>query len=280
MTARSRPTGAVLGILAAILAVPMTAAASAMSPPPKGDAVDFETLAIVSGTTGINVAPAAILRLASDADVEAAGDLLAHGRDATMADAVVASIDTVAPGTVVLVGVIDVSCTPADEAGLVRGADGELVMYAPRHVPEPIECFVANVTVGVLSVAAADAPPGSADGAELVHFGFAGYEGEPGGAVDVTADPSALAEILPADAETPTWPPPAHGTRRLAFVGAGCRFASAELWITSAAVAAHFDHADPQGEIACDQAEYYLAVFDVADDDLPPNAELAGSIVT
>ena len=67
-----------------------------------------------------------------------------------MADEVVAAIGDVPPGTVVLIGVIDQSCTPAKAAGLVRGDDGELVMFAPGHVPEPIECFVANVTVGVL----------------------------------------------------------------------------------------------------------------------------------
>ena len=29
----------------------------------------------------------------------------------------------------------------------------------------------------------------------------------------------------------------------------------------------------------CDAAEYYLAVFDIPGDQVPPNAELAGSIV-
>ena len=97
-----------------------------------------------------------------------------------MAGEVVAAIGDVPPGTVVLIGVIDQSCTPAKASGLVRGDDGELMMFAPGHVPEPIECFVANVTVGVLAVAAADAPPSSADGATLVDFRFVGNTPRPG----------------------------------------------------------------------------------------------------
>ena len=64
-------------------------------------------------------------------------------------------------------------------------------MFAPGHVPEPIECFAANTTVAVLEVDSADAPPGSADGAELVHFGFAGLD-NPGSvmAADLTATPA------------------------------------------------------------------------------------------
>ena len=73
----------------------------------------------------------------------------------------------------------------------------------------------------MLQVDAADAPPGSADGAELVHFGFAGLD-DPGlvMAVDLTEDVT-----------------------------------------------------------MCDAAEYYLAVFDVPAGLIPPDADLAGSIV-
>ena len=129
-----------------------------------------------------------------------------------MADEVVDSIDEVPDGKVVLVGIIDISCTPAETAGLVRLDDGQLAMFAPGHVPEPIECFVANTTVAVLAVDAADAPPGSADGAELVHFGFAGFD-NPGNvmAVELTDDADALTTILPADAEVPVLPPIAGG---------------------------------------------------------------------
>jgi hypothetical protein len=244
--------------------------------------VPFETLAIVSGTTGINLAEGHILRVASPDDLEPVAALLDAGRfDETMADEVIVAIGDVAPGTVVLIGVIDQSCTPAQAAGLVRSDDGELAMFAPGHVPEPIECFVANVTVGVLAVAAADAPPGSADGAVLVEFRFVGNTPLAGGttAVDLTADADGLARLLPPGAEVPALPDVASGDRRVAFVEPGCQLASAELWTTRVAVTEHFEQAEPHGEILCEIAEYYLAVFDVADDDVPPNAELVGSIV-
>ena len=73
-------------------------------------------------------------------------------------------------------------------------------------------------------VDADEAPPGSADGAELVEFAFAGVE-NPGdvSAVELTDDPAALATILPADAEVPDLPPPVDGMRRLALVRRGLR---------------------------------------------------------
>ena len=242
----------------------------------------FETLAIVSDTTGINLAEGHILRVASPDDIEPVRALLTSGYyDETMAGEVVAAIGDVPPGTVVLIGVIDQSCTPAKAAGLVRGDDGELKMFAPGHVPEPIECFVANVTVGVLSVAAADAPPGSADGAALVDFRFVGNTPPPGSAtaVDLTADPDGLATLLPPDAEVPALPDVAGGIRRVAFVQPGCQLASAELWTTRVVMTAHFEQADPHGEILCEIAEYYLAVFDIPADLLPPDVEIDGSIV-
>ena len=42
---------------------------------------------------------------------------------------------------------------------------------------------------------------------------------------------------------------------------------------------AHFEQEDPHGEILCEIAEYYLAVFDIPADVLPPDVELDGSIV-
>jgi hypothetical protein len=250
--------------------------------PPAGEPVPFETLAVVADTTGINLAQGHILRVASPDDIEPVGALLSAGHyGGTMAGEVVAAIGDVPPGTVVLIGVIDQSCTPAKSAGLVRGDDGELVMFAPGHVPEPIECFVANVTVGVVSVAAAEAPPGSADGAATVDFRFVGNTPPPGSstAVDLTADPDGLPRILPPDAELPDLPDVASGDRRLAFVEPGCQLASAELWTTRLAVTAHFEQEDPHGEILCEIAEYYLAVFDIPADVLPPDVELDGSIV-
>ena len=266
--------------LALVAGIATAQSATATDNPPKGEPVPFETVAILSGTTGINLYDTQILRLASIEDVVLAGELLADGRDPTMADGVVDSIEEFPDGKVILVGIIDISCTPAETAGLVRLDDGHLAMYAPGHVPEPIECFVANTTVAVLAVDAGDAPLGSADGAELVHFGFAGFD-NPGTemAVELTDDAAALTEILPADADPPVLPPAPVDTRRLAFVGVGCVFASAELWVTATEILPRFVQEDPDALVMCDTAEYYLAVFDLPNDQAPPDAELAGSNV-
>ena len=190
---------------------------AAASAEPKGEPVPFETVAVVSDISGINLGDHQILRLARNEDIDAVGELLAEDHGSPLADEVMAAVDEVPSGAVVLMGVIDVSCTPATEAGLVRlDAGGELVMFAPGHVPAPIECFAANTTVAVLAVDAEDAPPGSADGADLVEFAYAGVE-NPGNisAVELTDDPAALATILPADAEVPTLPASVAGVRRL-----------------------------------------------------------------
>jgi hypothetical protein len=268
---------------AASIAVALAAAhLAATVGPPDGEPVPFETRAIVADTTGIDLVQGHILRVASADDVEALRALLDAGSaDDTMAGRVVAAIGHVPAGTVVLIGIIDQSCTPATEAGLVRGTDGELRMFAPGHVPEPIECFAANTTVAILSVAAADAPPGSADGARLVEFRFVGNQPTAGSAtaVDLTADAGELATVLPPGAEMPVLPAVAKGARRVAFVQSGCQLASAELWATRAALTAHFEQADPHGEILCAVAEFYLAVFDIPAALLPHDVEIAGSIV-
>ena len=121
-----------------------------------------------------------ILRLASIEDIVPAGELLADGtgpddgrRGRRLRSA------TCRPARWCSIGIIDNSCTPAKAAGLVRVDDGDLAMFAPGHVPEPIECFVANSPSPCWPSHAADAPPGSADGAELVHFRFVGFDNPP-----------------------------------------------------------------------------------------------------
>jgi hypothetical protein len=174
----------------AILAATTTAqGATAAADPPKGDPVPFETLAVVSGTTGINLTDAQILRLTST-------------------------------------------------------------------------------------------PPGSADGAALVHFGFLGSH-HPGGptAVELTDDGGALSAMLGPEADVPALSDPPPGVRRLAFVRPGCQYDTAELWVTQRLVTPHFEHDDPDLVINCAVAEFYLAVFDVPADRLPPTAELDDSIV-
>ena len=77
----------------------------------------FETLAVVSDTSGINLGDHQILRLARDEDIDAAGELLADDYGSPLADEVMAAVDEIPRGAVVLIGVIDVSCTPATRPG-------------------------------------------------------------------------------------------------------------------------------------------------------------------
>ena len=240
--------------------------------------VEFETLGIVSGVEGIDLWPPALLRVRNQADIEWAADLLAAGGVNPFVDRVVGAIGDIPDGRVVLIGVIDVSCTAATTAGLTRGQDGHLVMDAPGHVPEPILCVVPFVTVAVLSVAADDAPPGSTDFAELVAFEFVGYDRPQGpDAVELKgsdADASALAAIMPADAgDPPTLPALAAGDRRFAFVLSACGSTTAELIITGSAVTARPDHDDPDAAADCARASYSVAVFDV------PAAVVAGAMI-
>jgi len=216
--------------------------------------VEFETLGIVSGVEGIDLWPPALLRVRNQADIEWAADLLAAGGVNPFVDRVVGAIGDIPDGRVVLIGVIDVSCTAATTAGLTRGHDGHLVMDAPGHVPEPILCVVPFVTVAVLSVAADDAPPGSTDFAELVAFEFVGYDRPQG--------PDAV-EPKGSDADD----------RRFAFVRSACGSTTAELIITGSAVTARPDHDDPDAAADCARASYSVAVFDV------PAAVVAGAMI-
>jgi len=267
--------------------VTATLAAGATAAPPASPShaadtdVPFDTLGIVTDTTGINLYPPEILRVRDDSDIEPTREILATGYGPSFADQVVAEIGEIPSDRVVLIGAIDSSCTPASTAGLVRGKDGDLVMYAPGHVPEPIECFVAVLTVAVLLVDADDAPPGSTDHAELVAFGFAGY-GQPleHTAVELTSDESVLAEILPMDVDLPLLPPLDPDERRFAFVRPGCQNTTAELIVTPQFVDTRLDYDEPGMVINCAEAEFFLAVFDVPADMVRDRSLLVGASPT
>jgi hypothetical protein len=234
-----------------------TTSATAADEPPKGDPIPFETLAIESSSAGINLWYRQILRVRPNDDLGALTELLAGDFDAELAEELVASIgDGVAPGQVVLIGEIDSSCTPADEAGLVRGADGQLEMFAPGHVPEPIECVVAVSTVAVLSVDADDAPPGSTDHAELVTFENLG----------VGADIGSSAEEVTAGVP--------DGYRRFSFVRIGCAHDSAELIVTASTIDARLEYDDPDDMVVCAGPVYYRVVFDLPAASVPLSAQL------
>jgi len=172
--------------------------------------VPFETLGIVSDTVGINLWQPSLVAIRSTEDIAPTREALADGYDGSFADSVIEAVgDEIPAGRVVLIGIIDSSCTAALRAGLVRTKDGNLSMHTPGHIPEPIECFVAVQTVAVLLVDADDAPIGSTDFAELVAFEFAGYQPRLGtNAMELTGNEDGLAEIMPSDAEVvdlPHW---------------------------------------------------------------------------
>ena len=225
--------------------------------PPKGDPVPFEVLAVESSSSGLNLWYEQILRVRPHDELGELTELLAGDYDPEFAEVLVAAIgDGVEAGQVVLIGEIDSSCTPAKEAGLVRQPDGQLEMFAPGHVPEPIECVLAVSTVAVLSVDADDAPPGSTDHADLVTFENLGVDS----GVDTAAEE--LTDGV------------AAGHRRFAFVLAGCRHESAELIVTRRTIDARLEHDDPDEVILCDAAELYRAVFDIPVEFVPPSAQL------
>ncbi len=152
-------------------------------------------------------------------------------------------------------------------------------MYAPGHVPEPIECFVAVQTVAVLVVDAGDAPIGSADFAELVVLEFAGYQPRLGrNAVELTGDEDGLAEIMPSDAAAVDLPPLDPGNRRFAFVRSSCGYDGVELVVTRRFVDAQLQRTNPEITIACAQAVWSLVVFDVPSEYVPDDAVPVGSL--
>jgi hypothetical protein len=234
-----------------------TTTAAAKDDSPKGDPVPFDTLAIESSSAQLNLWFGQVLRVRPHDDLGELTDLLAGDFDPGFAERLVAAIgDEVEPGHVVLIGEIDSSCTPAKQAGLVRQPDGQLAMFAPGHVPEPIECVVAVRTIAVLSVDAVDAPPGSTDHADLVTFENLGVAAD----VDLAAD-----EITDGDHA---------GYRRFSFVLAGCAHETAELIVTASTVDARLEHDDSDEIVLCDAAEYYRVVFDIAAEFVPPAARL------
>lgn len=267
-----------------IVSVTLAAGTLAIAPC-SADATDvdvpFETLGIVSNTTGLNLDQPAVLRVRDESDIEPTRELLATGYGPEFTDRVMAQVGEIPSDRVVLIGVIDSSCTPARAAGLVRAKDGHLIMYAPGHVPEPIECFVAVVTVAVLSVDADEAPPGSTDHAELIAFEYAGYS-QPAGptAVELTSDDSVLSEIVPMDVELPLLPPLDPDERRFAFVRSGCQNTTAELIVTPQFVDTRLGYDEHGLVIDCSEAEFFLAVFDVPINMVREHALLVGASPT
>ena len=94
-------------------------------------------------------------------------------------------------------------------------------------------------------------------------------------AVELGPDAAAtLSAIVGADGDVPDLPPLVKGTRRFAFVTAGCQDVTAELLVTRRFLQPRL-YTDPVDRgIACAQAEYFLTVFDVPDAFVWPNAAI------
>jgi hypothetical protein len=259
-------------LVGSLVAGAMVVAARPASAVDADDSIEFDTLGILAEASAINLSTPQLLRIGHAGDRDEVASLLGAGTgEYPFADDVMDAVGELQPGRVVLIGIIDRSCTPATEAGLERSPEGDLVMTAPRHVPEPIECVVAVTTVAVLSVDAADVPPGSTDHADLVAFENLGYlHGMFGAAVELTDDAAALGDIVPPGTPLPDLPPHAKDDRRFAFLLMGCANETAELVVTMTVITARFG----EPSAMCDVPEFYLVVFDSPAEIIPATAEL------
>ena len=266
-----------IGAAAAVLAASLGCASAAHATDVPPSDVPFETLGIVSTTSGINLLEGSLLTIRDEYEIDAARDLLATGYDDSFARQVISTIEQIPSDRVVLVGVIDSSCTPAKAAGLQRDKDGELEMTAPGHVPEPIECVVAVITVAVLSVDADDVPIGAGDGATLIDFELTGF-GAPAEttAVEITDDDQLLLDILPEGAELPDLPERDPDDRRFGFVRSGCANTTAEMIVTPQLLDARLGYDEHGLVVNCARAEFFVAVFDVPTDLVRAPAQLVG----
>ena len=225
------------------------------------DEVPFETLGIVAETSGINLVEGSLLAIRGDREVSAAREFLADGYDDSFAREVIDTIGEIPSDRVVLIGVIDSSCTPAKKAGLERDANGELHMSAVGHVPEQVECFVAVITVAVLAVDADDAPVGAGDGAALVSLGRTSPTAQT--AIEITDDDRLLLDILPDGATLPDLPPRRPEDRRFGFVRTGCANTTAEMIVSPQRLDIRLGYDEHGLVVECAEAEFFVAVFDV-----------------
>ena len=236
----------------------------------------FETIAVMSDSTGINLVPHVPIAVRNADDLADLEGIMGDGFSGDLPDRVMAAVEQVPTGMMPLVGIIDTSCGPPSTPGLSIDADGNVAMYALDPVPNQPECFVAVDTVAVLAVDPADVPIGAAGPAELLAFErlSGSVTGAPP-AVELGPDATAtLSAMVGADGDVPDLPPLVKGTRRFAFVTAGCQDATAELLVTRRFLQPRL-YTDPVDlGIACAQAEFFLTVFDVPDSFVWPNAAL------
>ena len=181
----------------------------------------------------------------------------------------------------ILVGVIDISCTPAETAGLVRLDDGHLAMYRPwprARADRVLRRQHDSRRVGRRRRRRA-AGFGGRRRTRPFRVRRVRQSGHRDGRRAHRRRRRPDRRYFP---PTPTCP--SCRRRRRTPVdwrssGLAAQFASAELWVTATEILPRFVQEDPDALVMCDTAEYYLAVFDLPNDQAPPDAELAGSNV-
>lgn len=280
---------AVIAASGVAAAGPLPDTSSPLSPPSSladGD-VEFELVDLLTEPASINLVEGHPIRVADD-DLWNLPALLAEGTDGEFAEQVMASIETRFPdgpdaGSAMLVGLVHQGCFPADDVRVVAQPVGTVALLAePSDQEGSVTCAVALSTVAVVVVDATDAPPGSADQADLVAFEALGT-GTPSNVTgielldDDTLD--ALTALMPDGAEVPQvdLPPLAAGNRRLAFVRSGCGETTAELQVTRATIDTTLEYAPDDIIYDCAVAAYFLAVFDTPADEIPQSAQLAAT---
>ena len=145
---------------------------------------------------------------------------------------------------------VHTGCFPAESVLVTATAAGEVTMTGTPSAQEgTVECVVALSSVAVVAVDSASVPPGAADGATLVAFG-----------------PVAAIEL----------PPQHKEQRRFVFALTGCRETTAELVVTPALIDATLETAPGEPVWDCDEAERFLAVFDVPADSSVPTRSSPG----
>ena len=182
--------------------------------------------------------------------------------------AFVDAIDHVPDGKVLVVGVVETSCAIPASAELVT--DGSSFLLIPTDFPdEPTpECFAANVTIAAVAVSPDIVGAGTVGPGRQIYFA-ATESGTDSAAIELTADPGALADVV---ADVPELAPLTDGLRRFAFVLQGCQESAAAIEIDTERIGARLDVEDPTTITLCDAAVPFLVVFDVPEKLIPEGA--------
>ena len=151
-------------------------------------------------------------------------------------------------------------------------AKGDTFVLEPTLMPAPPrpECFVAVVTIAVVSVPAATVPPGSVGIGRTVAFMRVDGPARKQAAIELESDAPGVGTF-----DTSVMPPlvaPVAGERRFAFLLNGCDETAAILVVDNDSITARLD--PPERPVDCAQAVSYLVVLSAAADLIPKTARL------